>query len=131
MKSASCNPVAAAAGLKTMEVLRRDGAYDRLRAIGARLQRMQVDALSAAGLDCQICGDETLFDLYFTTRKVTDYRTARHDDPQVAALYNAKLRAGGVLKAPGKLYPSLAISEEDIEETRRAVNRAVQAIAAR
>ncbi|MDB4031059.1 hypothetical protein N9482_05690, partial [Planktomarina temperata] len=30
----SGNPIAAAAGLKTMEILRRKGSYDRLREVG-------------------------------------------------------------------------------------------------
>lgn len=124
----SGNPVAALAGLKTMEVLKRDGAYDRLREIGGALQAMQSDALSAAGIPHQICGDETLFDIYFTANTCRDYRSAAHDDPGRNATYNAALRAKGVFKSPGKLYPSLAVTEADLELTRAAVAHAVQAI---
>ena len=77
----SGNPIAAAAGLKTMEVLRREGSYDRLREIGRALQDMQSSALNAADIPHQICGDETLFDIFFTTSQCSDYRTAKHDDP--------------------------------------------------
>lgn len=44
----SGNPMAASAGLKTMEILRRDGAYDQLRDIGHTLQDMQSRELTAA-----------------------------------------------------------------------------------
>lgn len=124
----SGNPVAAVAGLKTMEILRRDGAYDRLRATGRRLQTMQSDALSAAGIPHRLCGDETLFDLYFTEAPCKDYRSARHDDPARNALYNSTLRRNGIFKSPGKLYPSLAIDEEDLARTEVAVASAIQAI---
>jgi len=124
----SGNPVAAAAGLKTMEVLRREGAYERLRSLGARLQQMQSSALEAAGIAHQICGDETLFDIYFTAQPCRDYRSARHDTPKSGAAYNAALRAHGVFKSPGKLYPSLALTEADMEVTQAAVARAVEAI---
>jgi glutamate-1-semialdehyde 2,1-aminomutase len=124
----SGNPVAAAAGLKTMEVLRRAGSYERLREIGKTLQTLQSDALSKAGIAHQICGDETLFDIYFTERPCRDYRSAQHDDPDRNAIYNATLRKHGVFKSPGKLYPSLAISEADLEQTQRAVEKAVQAL---
>ncbi|MEM1303089.1 MAG: aminotransferase class III-fold pyridoxal phosphate-dependent enzyme, partial [Pseudomonadota bacterium] len=77
----SGNPVASVAGLKTMEVLSRDGAYDRLRDIGRTLQKMQSEALTQAGIPHQIVGDETLFDIYFTDRACRDYRSAAHDDP--------------------------------------------------
>ena len=124
----SGNPVAAVAGLKTMEVLRRNGAYDRLRATGRALQKMQSDALNAAGIAHRICGDETLFDLFFTDAACKDYRTARHDDPGRNALYNATLRQHGIFKSPGKLYPSLAIDEADLARTQAAVSKAVEAI---
>lgn len=125
----SGNPVASVAGLKTMEVLRRDGAYDRLRAIGSELQSMQVEALTKAGIAHQICGDETLFDVYFTARPCRDYRSARHDDPARNVRYNAVLRENGIFKSPGKLYPSLAITSEDLAQTRHAVTLAVQSLA--
>ena len=126
----SGNPVASAAGLKTMEVLRRDGQYDRLRALGQRLMDMQTKALDAAGIAHRICGDPTLFDIYFTDADCTDYRNARHRDPEQAASYNAVLRREGVFKSPGKLYPSLALTEADLELTERAVAAAVSTLSA-
>lgn len=124
----SGNPIASAAGLKTMEVLRREGTYEHLRSIGKQLQQMQSDALNEAGIAHRICGDETLFDLYFTKAECRDYRSANHDDPQRNATYNAALRAHGVFKAPGKLYPSLAVTAADLDQTREAVRHAVEAI---
>lgn len=124
----SGNPVAAAAGLKTMEVLRRDGTYDTLRGHGATLQKMQSDALSQAGIAHRICGDETLFDIFFTDVACRDYRTAQHSDPQTNVIYNATLRANGVFKAPGKVYPSVALTDADFDITQHAVNAAVAAL---
>ncbi|WP_170415282.1 aspartate aminotransferase family protein [Ruegeria atlantica] len=126
----SGNPVASVAGLKTMEILRRDGVYDRLREIGAELQQMQVEALSEAGIPHRVCGDETLFDIYFTEADCRDYRSAKHDDPRRNAVYNDTLRVHGIFKSPGKLYPSLAVTQADLEQTRMAVEKAVQAISA-
>ena len=123
----SGNPIAAAAGLKTMEVLRRKGSYDKLRAIGKALQDMQSDALTKAGVPHQICGDETLFDIFFTKAACRDYRSAKHDDPARNAAYNGSLRKNGIFKSPGKLYPSLAVTEADLEHTKNAVLKSVHA----
>jgi len=76
----------------------------------------------------QICGDETLFDVFFTTGPCRDYRSAKHDDPAQNATYNATLRQHGIFKSPGKLYTSLAITPEDLEKTEYAIERAVQSI---
>ena len=124
----SGNPIAATAGLEAMEVLRRDGSYDRLRDIGRRLQKMQVDTLTKAGIPHQICGDETLFDIFFTEATCCDFRSARHDDPARNATYNAVLREHAIFKSPGKLYPSLAITEADLALTAEAFSKAALAL---
>jgi len=124
----SGNPIAAAAGLKTMEVLNREGSYDQLRNTGRALQDMQRSALDAVGIPYQICGDETLFDIFFTTRQCRDYRSAEHDDPTRNVTYNATLRQHGIFKSPAKLYPSLAITSKDLDQTKAAVEHAVRSI---
>lgn len=125
----SGNPVAAVAGLKTMEVLRRPGQYDRLRALGQQLMEMQSEALTAQGIAHRICGDATLFDIYFTDVEPLDYRSARHRDPKMNEVWNASLREHGVFKSPGKMYPSLALTDDDLEVTRKAVAQAAGAVA--
>ena len=127
----SGNPVASAAGLKTMEILRRDGAYEQLRATGERLQHLQSAALNVHGIAHRICGDPTLFDIYFTDQPCTNYRNAKHKDPADNVTYNEALRASGIFKSPGKLYPSLAISHADLEHTEQAVAQAARAVAER
>ncbi|MGB2258844.1 MAG: aspartate aminotransferase family protein [Candidatus Puniceispirillaceae bacterium] len=124
----SGNPVASVAGIKTMEILRRPGQYEKLRQIGKRLQTMQSDYLNKAGIAHQIVGDETLFDVLFTKDSCTDYRNTKHNQPELAALYNQTLREQGILKSPSKLYPSLAISEADLCKTEIAINRAVDVV---
>jgi glutamate-1-semialdehyde 2,1-aminomutase len=120
----SGNPVAAAAGLKTMEILRRPEQYERLRELGQTLMDMQSAALTQQGISHRICGDPTLFDIYFTDADPKDYRTARHADPRLNNIWNATLREQGVFKSPGKLYPSLALTDEDLALTLKAFERA-------
>ena len=125
----SGNPVAAAAGLKTMEILRRPGQYDQVRDRGQRVMDMQSSALNNHGIDHQLCGDATLCDLYFTQNVVRDYRSAKHTNPQDNAVWNANLREHGIFKSAGKLYPSLALTNADLEQTRQAFVVAAKALA--
>ncbi|TMV07571.1 aminotransferase class III-fold pyridoxal phosphate-dependent enzyme [Ruegeria sediminis] len=125
----SGNPVAAVAGLKTMEVLRRDGQYDRLRANGRRLMNMAKAALDAQGIAHRIVGDPTLFEIVFTTGEIRDYRDVFGSDTAKAARFNAVLMQNGMFKSPGKTYPSLALTEEDFELCQAAYERAAEAIA--
>ena len=124
----SGNPVASVAGLKTMEILRRPGQYEALRKTGKRLQDMQSEKLHKAGIAHQIVGDETLFDVLFTQNSCTDYRSTKHAEAERAGLYNLTLRQHGILKSPSKLYPSLAITDADFDQTDEAVTAAVKAL---
>ena len=86
------------------------------------------EQLRRVGIAHQVVGDPTLFDVYFTDRDCVDYRSARHDDPARNVAWNTGLRAGGVFKSPGKLYPSLAVSADDLAQTRTAMEAAAALI---
>lgn len=125
----SGNPVAAVAGLKTMEILRREGAHDRLHGFGKRLQAMFAKHLNAAGVPHRIVGHPALFDVVFTNREVRTYRDVLAADGKRNAAFNAVLRENGVFKSPGKLYPCLALTEADLDLTDAAIAKAAQAVA--
>jgi glutamate-1-semialdehyde 2,1-aminomutase len=122
----SGNPVAAVAGMKTMEILRRPGQYDKLRTTGKVLMTAFADHLGKAGFDHQVVGDPTLFDILFTPQKVNNYRDGFAADTARNARFNALLRSQGIFKSPGKTYPSLALSDADIEQTIAAIEHAAR-----
>lgn len=122
----SGNPVAAVAGLKTMEILRRPGSYEHLRETGETLMAAFSEPLTEAGFDHQVVGDPTLFDIVFTPDPVKDYRDVLKSDQGRHARFNTLLRESGLFKLPGKVYPCLALTAEDIEETVEAVRAAAR-----
>ncbi|MDJ0613189.1 MAG: aminotransferase class III-fold pyridoxal phosphate-dependent enzyme [Rhizobiaceae bacterium] len=124
----SGNPVASIAGLKTLEILRRPGTYEKLRQLGASLMNMFSDHLSKAGTAHQIVGDETLFDIVFTNKPVNNYRDVLNADATTNSKFNDVLRSNQVFKSPGKTYPSLALTEDDLSITENAISKAAQAI---
>lgn len=126
----SGNPVACAAGLKTMEVLRREGAYETLRANGLWIQGAIARELTAAGVPHRIVGDPTLFEVVFTDGEVRDYRDWLKYDKGNAAKYDAAMRANGVFKSAGKTYPSLALTEADLTLVEEAIAAAAKAVVA-
>lgn len=126
----SGNPVAAVAGLKTLEILRRPGAYERLAEIGGRVMASIGERLFAAGVPHRVVGVPSLFDVVFTDRPVTSYRDVKAGDQARSAAFNTALRDGGVLKSPGKFYPSLALARDDLAITDAAIERAAAVLAA-
>ncbi len=124
----SGNPIAPVAGLKTMEILRRDRSYEKLGEIGQRLMTMFGDALKRAGHAHQIVGEPALFDVVFTANPIADYRAHKLGDQNKNARFNQTLGANGVLKSPGKLYPSLALTDDDLTLTQQAVALAANSL---
>ena len=117
----SGNPLAAAAGLKTLEILRRPGAYERLRGHGEAIMVMLRQALDPLGVAYRIVGDPVLFDVVFTDRVVQNYRDVGAGNAGLNARFNGALRERGILKSPGKIYPSLALTNEDLSWTADAI----------
>ena len=124
----SGNPVAAIAGLKTMEILRRDSNYSQLTDNGNKLQAMFKKHLDASGHDYQITGDPTLFDILFTQTPAIDYRTTITANKDKSDRFNKTLRENGVFKSPGKTYPSLALTDEDLTLTDIAIAKAASSL---
>jgi glutamate-1-semialdehyde 2,1-aminomutase len=126
----SGNPVAAAAGLATLEILRRPGAYERIFATGRELMGRLAELLERNGLTAQVTGDPPLFDVVFTGEPVRDYRGTLRGDGDMLRRFNALLRERGVLKGESKYYVSLAHTPEDIRHTCDAWASALKVLAA-
>ena len=125
----SGNPVAAAAGLKTLEVLKRDGAYDALRQTGHQVMTSLAGHAQKAGLPATVVGDPVLFDIVFAAGPIHDYRDTLRTNGEFQKMFNASLRQDGILKAPMKFYSALAHDAEDIAKTDDAIARAMDACA--
>jgi glutamate-1-semialdehyde 2,1-aminomutase len=120
----SGNPVAAAAGLKTLDILRRPGSYEHIESCGRTIMAALEKHLGAAGIPHRVVGEPVMFDAVFVDRDVTCYRDGLDANKERTARFNALLRERGILKSPGKNYISLALLDEDIEQTVNAIAEA-------
>lgn len=120
----SGNPVAAAAGRKTLEILKRPGSFETLFARGEALMQGYRDVLKRRNIEAQVVGDAPMFDVIFTSQPVVDYRSSIGDAEQ-AAKYNAGMRKRGILKSESKHYIGVCHTEADIEATIRAFDESM------
>jgi glutamate-1-semialdehyde 2,1-aminomutase len=123
----SGNPIAAAAGLATLAILRRPGAYERVFATGRTLMEGMRRILADSGLPAHILGEPVLFDIVFADAPPHDYRGVLRGDAERARRVNRSLRAQGVLKGESKYYISLAHDEADVAHTLAAFADAIAA----
>ncbi|MFO1081513.1 MAG: aminotransferase class III-fold pyridoxal phosphate-dependent enzyme [Reyranellaceae bacterium] len=124
----SGNPVAAVAGLATLNVLKRPGTYEKVFATGRELMAALSSLLKQAGLPAQVIGEPPLFDVVFTDQPIRDYRDTLKGDAALARRFNQLLRARGIMKGESKYYVSLAHDRADIEHTIAAWTEAVKAL---
>src|SRR5690606_23516755 len=124
----SGNPVASVAGLKTMEILRRPGAYDRIWSTGRTLIDALGRILKDVGLKAQVVGEGPMFDAVFTDGPVKDYRGFFKGDVVQARRFNTVMLAEGIMKSEGKTYISLAHTDADIAKTVSAYEKAAKAL---
>jgi len=123
----SGNPVAAVAGLATLEILRRPGAYEQVFATGRQLMEGISRLLKDAALPAQVIGVPPLFDIIYTAGEVKDYRDWQRGDAEMQKRFNRSLRESGILKGDSKFYVSLAHDAADVRHTLAAVRSAVEA----
>jgi len=86
------NPLAMAAGIKTLQILQRPGTYEHIAHVTSRL----VSGLLAAGRECgqdNMCGDSVggMFGLFFTSGPVTNFQQAQQSDLTKFARWHRKI----------------------------------------
>jgi len=121
----SGNPVAAAAGLATLQILKRPGAYEQVFATGRALIDGITRILKEAGLPGQVIGAPPMFDTVFTEADVRDYRGVLRGNAELQKRLARSLRKHGVLKSENKCYVSLAHTADDVRATLAAYQAAV------
>lgn len=117
----SGNPLSAAAGLATLEVLRRPGAYARLQAVGEMVRTGLRDIAARLGIAAQVPGRGPLANIYFTADPVVDYRSSLKADSRLTQQLGRGLLHRGVLtNLSAKIYLSLAHSDADVQQMLQA-----------
>ena len=122
----SGNPVAAAAGLATLKILRRQGTYEGLFATGQQIKEALQRLLDEAEIPARVVGIAPLFEVFFTEAEISDYRSTLSSDHQTLGRFNQLLLEEGVFKGASKYYISTAHTQEDVDHTIDAFASATQ-----
>ncbi|HEV2248730.1 MAG TPA: glutamate-1-semialdehyde 2,1-aminomutase [Terriglobia bacterium] len=127
----SGNPLAVAAGTKTLELLRRPGTYDRLEMLGKKLATGIEEQANQARVPITVNRMGSMMTAFFNPGPVTDYSSAKKSDSGMFASFFQELLERGVYFPPSQfesLFVSTAHTEDDIDLTIRAAGEAFRAI---
>ena len=128
----SGNPLAMTAGIKTLELLKQPGTYDRLEAITSRLINGILDGARSAGLPITGGSISAMFGFFLCEGPVRNFEEAKAaDTARFGKLHRAMLERG-VYLAPSAFesgFTSLAHSDADIDATITAFRECFAAVA--
>jgi glutamate-1-semialdehyde 2,1-aminomutase len=119
----NANPVTMAAGVATLNALTPE-AYTRLEAIGDRLRGGITRLFANTRRKGQVTGVGSLFWLHWTTETLTDYRSTKPKDTEMAMrVFMGMLNEGILMTQRGLGACSLAMSDEDVDRFVNALAR--------
>ena len=114
----SGNPVAMVAGLAQLTELEKPGTYERLEALGARLEAGLQEAIEAAGIEACVNRAGSVATLFFSAGPIRNWTDAAACDTENFARYFRGMLERGFLIAPSQyeaLFVSTAHTEEEID----------------
>jgi glutamate-1-semialdehyde 2,1-aminomutase len=125
----SGNPIAMAAGIATLEELRKPGRYEELERKGQLLSSGIDQVLQSIGDGVQCVRIGAIFCLFFTAERVIHYSSAKTSDTQRYARFFWSMLKRGVYLPPSQFescFISLAMDDRMIQETVEAVESALK-----
>jgi len=127
----SGNPLAMAAGIATLSILMRPGTYEALEKSTASLADGLAEVNGRLGAELAFNRVGSMFTTFFTPGPVTNFDGAKASDTARFGDYFRAMLEEGVYLAPSQFeaaFMSLAHSEEDIEATVNAHERALKKV---
>ena len=124
----SGNPVAMAAGEKTLELLRRPGTYEGLEARALRLEEGLREVFAEAETPLQVNRASSMMTLFFSASEVTGWESVSASDRDGFARFFHRILDEGVYLPPSPfeaMFVSTAHGDADIDATVEAARRAL------
>ena len=121
----SGNPIACAAGLATLNVLKSENPYEKLFETGYFLQNSLKQIFDSHEIPAQVIGEGPVFDVYFCSNEISNYRDTMKANKSILNSLNSNLIDLGVFKGDTKYYVSTVHDAADIEKTISAFEVAI------
>ena len=125
----SGNPLAVAAGLSTLGILKKQNPYPDLGQKTSWLSGEFRAAAESAGIPLQVQSMAGMFGFFFSETPVRNYQDALNSDLELFTRFFRRMLKQGIYLAPSafeSLFVSTAHTEEDLERTAKAFRKALE-----
>ena len=127
----SGNPLAMTAGIKTLELLQKPGAYEQLDKITGKLVTGLLKVAREAGHEVSGGHISAMFGMFFQGDTVHNYDDAKKSDASKFSRFHRGMLEHGVYLAPSQFeagFTSLAHTEEDVDKTIAAAKEVLSSL---
>ncbi len=124
----SGNPLAMAAGIATLKVLRREGLYRDLEEKGRALFSGLEEAARSAGVDVTVNYIGSMGSLFFTKGPVRDFNSVKKADAEAFRRYYKAMLERGIFLAPSPFEAAFVSTAHDDESIRMTVEYAAESM---
>jgi len=124
----SGNPLATAAGLKTLEVLKRDGVFEQAEAMATQLAVGLRQILASSNLDGQVSQVGTMLTLFFSADLPQNFEDVSACDHERFGEFHRSMLAQGIYLPPSGYeawFVSASHTASDVERTLQAARVAL------
>lgn len=126
----SGNPISVTASLATLKTIKGGGAgfYEKLEKKRLKITDTLEEVAEEQGVEVSFNGVASMFQVFFNSAKVYDYKTAKASDTKRFMIYHKELMERGIFIPPSQFetcFISRAHTDEDIGKTADAVRRAL------
>lgn len=121
------NPMSLHLGKATVDILCKDGNFEKVVGRTERLKHSAAATLTAHQIPNRVVGEGAMFGVYITEGEIRNYRDAQSSDLTFRRYLDMHLICKGVYLKPGGRYClSLAHSDGDLGLTKEKLDEAVQ-----
>ena len=127
----SGNPLAMAAGIATLTLLKQEGFYQQIEEKSAYLCQGLTEAATAAGVPTSLQRVGGMFCTYFQADEVFNFADVKPETPQIFARFFRTMLDLGINLAPSQYeagFMSIAHSTADLDQTIEAAGKAFKAL---
>ena len=127
----SGNPLAMTAGIKTLELLKQEGTYEKLDGITSRLVEGIIQSAENNGIPINGGSVSAMFGFFLCDGPVRNFDEAKTNDAELFGRLHREMLQRGIYLAPSPFeagFTSLAHGEEEVDKTIEAFDQAFKAI---
>ena len=119
------------AGIKTLELLKQEGTYEKLEAITSRLIEGIIQSAENNGIAINGGSISAMFGFFLCDGPVRNFDEAKSNNSELFGKLHREMIKRGIYLAPSPFeagFTSLAHSEDEIDKTIEAFDQSINAI---